>query len=464
MRSRKASQKGSVLLTTIILLSVVSFCLVSFMSYQLNMAKLGKRRRQQMKAFYVADVGPEMVIHWFNYPEDYTPDTEQFTKFESTDSYFDASEVSRFTSTIGVPLYMLPEKYHIKDSFFGELKSLTIYPSDWYDKDATDPVPSICHLQSVGISQDGSKKIVDAYLNAYKGFSAESPAAIISNLGITFGGQFNVFWGQVWSKEDVYLPNFAQTLAAFKADTKWLKLKTMEYIMMTDGKSFADGTVNGSVTPLPETAPNYYQPWLGDKWLDEIYQHQELTFPEYDYWAYKELAIEKGKYYGTDDSGNIYRGGIIDEDFKVTDIHEEFDVPDADFGPYNFIFIDTVDKQPPAEDGSNMCTIRLTGDAAHTKGVFYCANNVYLGGSGDPPDVHNAVDPDNNIHTLVKVRHQGLFYCSGQYDQQGQNTIYGSCVAKGGFGSGGCPEVYYDYRLADGTLMPIKMKNDITHA
>jgi len=112
-------------------------------------------------------------------------------------------------------------------------------------------------------------------------------------------------------------------------------------------------------------------------------------------------------------------------------------------------------QNPDIYPSTPMVTLQLSGSGPHSKGVLYIANNVKLGGSGSSPDVTNAADPDNNVQTLVKVRHQGLFYTSGQYDQSGQNTIYGSCVTKKGFGSGGCPEVWYDYRLKYGTLMTV---------
>ncbi|MBN1902338.1 hypothetical protein JW926_13515 [Candidatus Sumerlaeota bacterium] len=455
--SRKNREKGSILLIAIVVVSVISVGLVCSLAYQKDLGKMGNRRREQMRAFYVADIGVQRVIHWFNHPDEYTPDTVLFTKFSDTESYFDSSDQTRFISTVSVPSGLLPVVYDANNSYLGELVNLQLLPPD----PTHDPISCIVKVQSVGKSFSGPPKTIMVYLNTSHTFNIECPAAIITDQTATWGGQFNIRWGQVWAKHNAILPNLAQTKKAFK-DDPWLKLKVKETVYLNNA-NYADGTNTGSTTPLPETAPNYFQPWLlTDADLDEIYQHQTETaadaadpffFPIFDYQLNKEYAITKGRYYGSDAAGDIYRDGIIDEAHKVTDLYAEFHIADADNGPYEFIFIDTIDKQPPALDGSNMCTLHFSGNTPHTKGVFYCANNVYLGGSGDPPDVTNAVDPNNSINSLNKVRHQGLFYVSGQFDQQGENTIYGSCVAGGGFGSGGCPEVYYDYRLKTGALM-----------
>lgn len=445
--SRKKGEKGAILMVAVVVVAIISVSLVCCLTYQKDLGKMGNRRREQMRAFYVADIGVQRIIHWFNHPDEYTPDTVLFTKFSDTESYFDSIDQTRFTSVVNVPSGLLPIVYDANSTYLGELVDLKLLPPD----PLNDPIPCIVKVQSVGKSIAGPPKTIMVYLNTAHTFNVESPAAIVSELDVFWGSQFNVYWGEVWAKTDAQLPNLSQTTKAFK-DDPWLKLKTETYVMQN--LYYADGTNNGSTTPLLDTAPNYYQPWLfTDEYLDEIYQHQTLTLPNYDYFVFKEYAILKGRYYGIDSNEFIYRDGIIDEAHKVLDLMAEFNIADADNGPYEFIFIDTIDQQPPASDGSNMSWLRFTGNTPHTKGVLYIANNVYLGGSGSPPDVTNAVDPSNNVHTLVKVRHQGLYHVSGVFNQQGENTIYGSCVAKGGFGAGGCPMVYYDYRLKFGNLM-----------
>lgn len=128
---------------------------------------------------------------------------------------------------------------------------------------------------------------------------------------------------------------------------------------------------------------------------------------------------------------------------------------DPETAKFEFVLVDTIDAQPPAADGSNLATIRITGQGTHTKGFFYVCGNVYFGGSGSTPDI-NALDPTRVTHNLKKVRHNGLFIAAGKMDQGGQNTVYGAVVAQRGFGSGGCPEVWYDYRLKDGLWINVQ--------
>ena len=450
---RKKREKGAVIMLAIVVVSVLSLCLVWFMSYQMDLGKMGNRRREQMRAFYVADIGIQRVVHWFNHPEEYTPNTTLFTKFEDTEAYFDASDQSRFTSTVNVPSGLLPVVYDANNSYFGKLTNLMLLPPDA----SADPIPCIVKVQSIGEARNGPPKTIMVYLNSAQTFNVECPAAIVSEQNAMWGGQFNIHWGEVWAKTNANLPNLAHVRTAFKND-KWLKLKTEAYVMHKDNKDtlvYADGTNNGSKTPLPPTALNYYQPWLNapspyDS-LKEIYQHQTITFPQFDYQKYKDYAILKGKYYIAVDDNSLIRDG---QTISVNQFESEITTLDPDNGPYEFIFVDNPSQQnPDIYPSTPMVTLQLSGNGPHSKGVLYIANNVKISGSGSTPDVTNAVDPDNNIQTLVQVRHQGLFYTSGIYDQTGQNTIYGSCVAKRGFGSGGCPEVWYDYRLKYGTLM-----------
>ena len=447
MNGRK--RRGSVLMTSLVLMTILSLSLVWFLMYEISVGRLNNRRREQLRAFYVAEAGIHQVVHWFNHPEDYTPDNLQFDQYASTESYYDENEQTRFGEIVSIPAYMLGDINDDSGRDFGEVVELTLYPPE-----ESDPVPSLCKIKSVGETIEGSRKTVIMFVDANQNINAKSPGAIISGSGAQWGGQFNVRWGEIWSETDVHLPNLSQTAKAFRED-EWVKLKTEGTVFMDNG-NYADGTNQGSPTPLLETDPNYYQPWQPPDELSEIYQHQDIDFPTFGYEKFKKFAKRRGRYYSTDSLGNIYRDGIEDDAHKITDYYAEFDVVDPEGAPYEFIFIDTTDGNPPAADGSNLSTIKLAGDTPHSKGVTYIAANVYLGGSGNPPNVSNALDPNNNVVDLLKVRHQGLFYVSGIMDQQGENTIYGSVVAGRGFGAGGCPEVYYDYRLEDGSLFRIQ--------
>ena len=443
------SRRGSILISSVILMTILSFSLVTFLMYEISVGRINERKREQLRAFFIAEAGVHKVVHWFNHPEDYLPDQNQFAPFESTESYYDESDLTRFENILTIPEYMLPEINDERDDAFGKVVEITIYPSE-----ATDPVPSLCKIKSVGETLDGNRKTSIMFVEASPNINAKSPGAVVSGAGAAWGGQFNVHWGEIWSETDVHLPNLAQTEKAFRAD-EWLKLRTEGTVFLDNG-NYADGTQQGSTEPLQPEDPNYYQPWQPPDVLSDIYQHQEIDMPSYSYERFKKFAQRNGRYYTTDHDANIYRDGVEDEAHKITNFYDEFDVADPVNDPYEFVFIDTTDGNPPADDGSNLTTLNLSGDSPHTKGVLFIAANVYLGGSGSPPNVPNALDPNLNTVELTKVRHQGLFYVSGTLEQSGENTIYGSVISGEGFGSGGCPQVYYDFRIEDGSLFRIQ--------
>ena len=51
---------------------------------------------------------------------------------------------------------------------------------------------------------------------------------------------------------------------------------------------------------------------------------------------------------------------------------------------------------------------------------------------------------------LESIRWMGVIYTAGTYNQSGNPAIYGSLVAKEGFGTSGTPEVWFDQRLKSG--------------
>ena len=483
--SRSKMNKGAVLMIAIVIASVLSLSIVWFLTYHTDMVKMGTRRREQMRAFYVADIGVQRVLQWFNHPEEYTDNPELFTKVDA--DYFYESGQSRFTITHNVPISLLPQAvvYDFNNSYLGEMTQLTLLPPD----PTNDPFPCIVKVQSTGKALAGPPKTIMVYLDTAQSFDMKSDAAIITEQNAVWGGQNCVYWGPAWAMGDIYLPAISQVEGAYSLDYNgqgitpatlagwdpWLKIKAKGYVYINNG-NFTNGSDNGSKTDtLLPTDSNYEKPWInmatpkqdskkyqiGKKW---IYQHQaDLDFAPYDYEQYKDYAKDQGGYYITDEDGKIYYANNKGADGKYIPTNEvdpstEFkcDIPDADNGPYRIIFIDTVNQLEPATDGSNMCVIKYSGTVPHSKGVFYCANNLDLGGVGIAPSVTNARDPNGNPPPtdLTKVFHQGLLYTSGYLEGAGNGTVYGSCVVKGGYGSSGCPTVYYDSRLKDGTLMP----------
>jgi hypothetical protein len=169
-----------------------------------------------------------------------------------------------------------------------------------------------------------------------------------------------------------------------------------------------------------------------------------LSWPQFDYQTFKDQAMAHGRYYTTDAAGNIYKNGTTRVDF-----YTEFTVQDRATSPYDLIFIDTINRQPPAADGSNLATIKISGSGRGTKGVMYIAANVDAGGIGTPPSMF-ARDRDGNVRYLEKIFHDGVIYSSGTISMSGNAGVYGAIVTQRGFTGGGTPDVWYNGELANG--------------
>src|SRR5690606_3665914 len=100
-------------------------------------------------------------------------------------------------------------------------------------------------------------------------------------------------------------------------DNGWTAVKTNDLFVfkgsgVSDSNKYMDGSKSGLNDPI--TDPNhsrYINPNLTPAELDaydgRMLQHQSLDFPEFDYDAYKLLALRRGDYYTTDANNKVYR-------------------------------------------------------------------------------------------------------------------------------------------------------------
>lgn len=123
--------------------------------------------------------------------------------------------------------------------------------------------------------------------------------------------------------------------------------------------------------------------------------------------------------------------------------------------PDRILFIDTAQG---TANGTPTNISLGSNDAFFWKGLFYLQGNLTLGGSGNAPTV-NMKNPDQYAQylsnpTLYKTNGfmiprticDGILYASGTVDRTGNSAVYGTVVAKGGMGSGGGPDIYYNSR------------------
>jgi hypothetical protein len=187
----------------------------------------------------------------------------------------------------------------------------------------------------------------------------------------------------------------------------------------------------------------------------EIFQDQTLKWPVYDYAALKKIAQMKGRYYGTDASGNVYRDGIKDSAHLVSDLNA-LNVPGDRSSwasiPYDVVFIDTPTGTEPTP-ATVLPTIRLSGSGTSWKGFYWIGANLDVSGMGQPSAL--ACERPDLVNQNLNIFMDGVLAVMGTYEGTGNEIIYGSLFVDRGFLGTGTPDVYYNWRLAIG-FPPIK--------
>ncbi|MCL5270278.1 MAG: hypothetical protein M1457_06965 [bacterium] len=434
---RSGRRRGMMLAVTLVLMTLIALGSLWMTRTLLDQQRLNKRLRNFSRAFYAAEGGVALVIGWGNHPEDYTPNTNLFQ--------FNGSTFPNLVAAIGgsglmfdsdalhdLGIDTLSSKYSYDSA---RIKQVELLPPD----PSHDPVSCLFKVRSTGWGADGVEKTILAYLQPNISLTTiQLPAALISNNIAAIGGNSRIHWGEAWS-----IHNFSMIARSQFTDL----LGDSRAIYRTEGDIIFDSTWKETVH-VTRAAD---QPGL-DSYAPHFFQHLpagSLVVPEFDYQTFKDIAVANGRYYSTDAAGNIYRGGIEDAAHRVVGFLAEFGVPNRATAPYDFTFVDTIDGQPPAADGSNLATINDSGNSLGLKGVYWIGANLAMGGAGTPPSAVG-VDPDGNPHTLSKIFLDGVLYGAGTIDFAGNPGVYGSIVAMRGFIGGGTPDIYYNSALASG--------------
>jgi hypothetical protein len=491
---------------SLVFILIIALSIAALLQYSTSSRRLTQRRVERENIYYTAEAGVDQVVHWFNFPDEYT-DTGLFAKDSTTDTYYDSDDDNVFEDR-GLPLTLLNYDANLSEDLIvftnepintGERARVTrldisLPTSDdlAIDPDSIIVVDSTSTLAEDLIQPLGQRRTrtIRVVLSSDPPFPLVLPAAIISHALLSTDGQFNVHWGQAWSQSDQEISNLNNVTSAW--DDPYAGVYTEGWFRKN--VKYADGTMAWSNDPLVPADPNYNQPWDLTGGLDEfenLYQQYDMAttvFPLYDdisswsdltldYDGWKIAALDRGLYFSTDASGNIYQGTEENVDTLLTNA-EFYDIinqsGDIVFGATaadqvlpapQIIFVDTIDGQPPngipvGQVGSNMCDISLGGGSVFTRGVFYVAGDLVYGGAGSAPTIW-AETPDLTFEQ-IQCNHHGVIYTDGIYDQSGQRFVYGSIVAYGGFGTGGSPDVYYDYRLASG--LPFSFNSEVSIA
>lgn len=248
-------------------------------------------------------------------------------------------------------------------------------------------------------------------------------------------------------------------------------------------------------TKGPGIPANSWRPYEDYK---NILQHQDLLFPHLEYDVVREAIISSNyPYFYTDTDGQLvgYEDGALvkksygawlDRDpqagddvyWNMDDITVFIDsVPVRDDGTVarndEGLPIITADCYPrgPRDPLALIPRISVQGNQgsySHTRGALFINAHIDFTGAGSAPD-HSLITqmdeygvaqpyvvspignppPGNN----VSISHNGIFYCWGEMSNSANRVIYGCVLTEGGFGAHGGPEVYYNYRLKDGSWL-----------
>ncbi|MFC1601710.1 hypothetical protein ACFL34_05120 [Candidatus Sumerlaeota bacterium] len=461
-RRQNNRQRGSILAVTLFLCVLASaaagYLVLSLIDHQ----KTDIRRREMASSYFAAQAGIAQVMHWGNIPEDYDGGGVDGLFYRDLDAEDNEPEFPNLARQLAggeivIPSGMLREfkSHYDYDGVVSYNSELRIVPPDA----ANDPAGTLFSVVSEGRTHRGAHRRIVSYMqpNPILSDDLALPAALISLADAAHGGNAKVHWGEAWSKSDFDMFSSSQAgtvdITSVKYD-EWVKYRTEGNLLFdpTWKSGEGDDIFEEDIRQFPGAAPASGDYALA---MEQLIPEGELQWPDLrgQYQTFKDMAKAHGRYYSTDAAGNVYRDGIEDAAHLV-DFTEEFEKPNRDAEPYDLVFIDTINQQPPADDGSNLAFVECSGDTGGLKGVFWIGANLVQTGTGNPPGLVGAEKPDGTTQDLAKVMLDGVLYASGTINFGGNPVIYGCVVTDGGFNGAGTPDVYYNHRLEDGLELP----------
>ncbi|HPB30064.1 MAG TPA: hypothetical protein PLB62_01270 [Candidatus Sumerlaeota bacterium] len=458
--------RGSILVSTFLICSLAAIATVWMVRTLLDHQHTNRRRRDLKNAYFAAQSGVSQVIQWGNHPEEYDNlgPLGLFYRDMTTGEFPNLVAALQSGAEYAISQDRLTAFVSSNNTDVATISEIVLIAAD----PANDPVPCLFKVRSEGVTPSGASRRILAYLqpNPIDTTEVALGAGVISLATIAVNGNANVHWGEAWSRQPLNLPSLSHSGNLKEGDRDYdpfAKYRTESYL------SFDSTWKEGVNKPIYEKATRRFPgaaPATGDfeKALEQFIPEGVLDWPDFKskYQDFKDHALSHGRYYGTDANGNIYRDGIKEQTHLV-DFNTEFGEADRANSPYDLVFIDTIDGNPPtpADNPANIATIRNTGTGLGMKGIFYVCANMYQGGSGNPADLvaeKPVLNPDGTVsldyYTIPKVYLDGVLYASGTVDYQGNPVIYGSVITEQGFVGGGTPDVYYNPRLKDGLQIP----------
>jgi hypothetical protein len=461
-RKKMINQRGTTLIMTVILLLLLSlFSLMIFHDSESEVRMAGAQK-DELQALYFAEAGIQLVNYWFHHPDNFRDEGNFFQDYpagapgqfflkRSTDingapAFLDASGRSQFHGTQDRP-DLAYDSARPNDDYFlndpdrgvlrrlhkgGGLAGLKIYRS---------AMPGlVCTVEATGATSSGAKRTVVAEF-------METPVPVLTGaiqieVPMDQPLPLLVHWGDVkaFGKN-----NLGKNLTA---------IPVKDTAALPDGSPYpADHRIDGwvdfyigeeIVNPLPKDCEDCSEPYLSAGY-GNIHQRQNISPDHWDYSVYKSAARLYGTYYSTDAEGRLYLDGIRDSAHEYS-AQQAFAVGNS----RRFIFIDTIDGNPPAS--GNLAT--LTAEAGDLSGIAYLNANLKLISSGSGKTIQAQPPPPFSGSSVVLdgIHFNGAIYSPGSLYVEGHSMLFGGVSFGKGISGPGTLEIWYDDRLRSGYL------------
>lgn len=480
-KAKQNHRRGSIMAVTLVLMTLAAVGTILMASTVMDHQRLNERRRDLWRAYNHAEAGVAQVQHWGMYPSEFSSNQALFAETvvevsSEGPSGLNTSEITFETryptlyaaingSTTGVIISesmlagmnvgSFTSKYN---HAMGNIEQIELLPPA-----GTDPVTCDFKIRSTGRTPEGISKTILAYMTINPALTIKLPAALISFNGINTNGNGLVHWGESWAKNNIQT-NARNHYSYLGSDPNaiWRTeglIDTWGNTLVTGPGTYAGWKVDTATNPDIETSMNYPLDMGNGTYDGHFYQNVPSAefdalggWPEFDYATFKQLAQAHGRYYSTDASGNVYKDGIETAANQV-DFLDEFGVLDHATSPYDLVFIDTIDGNPPAADGSNLAHISISGSNLGLKGVFYIGANFEGSGLNNGADGVTMESPYGTTIDTVSLFLNGVMYTAGTCELAGGTNVYGSLVTQMGFAGGGTPDIYYNDDLANGLII-----------
>jgi hypothetical protein len=462
--SRNGS-RGSALVAALIIILLVAASMSQLSVAIGGNARIQDRKRDAVRARLAAEAGIALALDFFARPERY--DDAVFGTNPFVHAPDDAGDYSPMEALLAGEDLVIPEEFFPAMDFetngenhvAAELVEIRLTAPP-----AGAPAETLAMIRSVAVSRRyGVQRTVEALIRPPRSFNVAAPAAIMSYKNIVTNGNVQVHWGEMWAKGSISMehPNKYNTATG---PTQAIRAEGNLTFASAAGVWKIPAAVQSSPT-IEIVAPHSTSSSIRNSFDNRLFQNQTLDFPEYDYQTLKDIAQQFGHYYSTDDAGKIYLGGVEDPAHEVA-FNAIIDNSLSD--PARFVFIDTIDGNPPAVDNSNLVEIGVSGGASskYMHGMYYIAAHLDItgvGASGQNITVDIPEEPDDWSSTqswpsgqdTIQVISNGIVVVAGNLRCAGQPEFYGSLAALGEIVGGGTPNVYYNPDLVDGLDFPL---------